>query len=96
MVKLQELIELAGYEVRPYSGRGLKGNECLATNPGPSTLAFVADLIVAAVAEDVDVVSALDGALRSAQTDSMGPHGNGWPHGGTVLYFPNTPFDPEI
>jgi len=88
MVKLQELIVDAGYEVYSYSGRGMYGETCLATDPGPNTMAFIADLLVAAEGMSVEEFSRLvDGALRESATDAMGT--------GTVLYFPMIPFEPE-
>ncbi len=83
---LREIIEEAGYACTSYSGRGTHGQTCLATDPGPSRMAFVSDLIGAARAyvgskwSNDDALDELQDALRQMATYQLGKF--------TVVYFP--------
>lgn len=83
---LQNLIELASYEARSYSGRAMYGKECIAVDlEGTSPFEFFADLL--RYAEEDSDRECLEEALRSAKTDSMGR--------GQVVYFPDTEYFDE-
>ena len=76
--KLIDIIEMAGYETRTYSGRGMYGKQCVG-------FVVSSDGIIEAVAEimideDVETQRQLLGLFRTAQTDSMGMN--------TIVYFP--------
>jgi len=90
---MQDIIENAGYETRSYSGRYMYGDTCIATNPGSSLFAFVADLIQAARDESCEeserdhALDELQDALRGMSTDQMGK--------GTIVYFKTVPYTSE-
>ena len=89
---LKALIEAAGYEAYPYSGRGMLGRQCVGLTCSDVNTA-IADLFEAVFDVDVEDVaneqeeydarmsvhSALCDALRSSAQDSMGYN--------RVLYF---------
>ena len=89
---LKALIEAAGYEAYPYSGRGMMGRQCVGL-PCSDVNTAIADLFEAVFDVDVEdvaneqeeydarmsVYSALCDALRSSAQDSMGYN--------RVLYF---------
>ena len=89
---LKALIEAAGYEAYPYSGRGMLGRQCVGLTRSDVNTA-IADLFEAVFDADVEDVaneqeeydarmsvhSALCDALRSSAQDSMGYN--------RVLYF---------
>lgn len=89
---LKALIEAAGYEAYPYSGRGMLGRQCVSLTCSDVNTA-IADLFEAVFDVDVEDVaneeeeyearmsvhSALCDALRSSAQDSMGYN--------RVLYF---------
>lgn len=79
---LQNLIELASYEARSYSGRAMYGKECIAVDLDGSAFEFFADLLH--YAEEDSDRECLEEALRAARTDQMGR--------GTVVYFPGTEY----
>ena len=87
---IQELIEDAGYEARSYSGRRMGERTCLATDPGPSVGAFMADLLRAAheqaagIEDASDVFEPLDQALRMMPIEPCGR--------GDVVSFPQIPY----
>ena len=87
--QLQDIIEMAGYETRSYSGRGMYGKECLAftVDGRAEEFAVAADLMNAALdaGEDFVVVEPVLAAMRGIRTDSMGL--------GTVFYFPGVSVD---
>lgn len=88
--QLQNIIEMAGYETRTYSGRGMYGKECLAfTVDGregrASSFAVAADLMDAAIEAGEDFIEPLIEAMRGIRTDSLGL--------GTVFYFPSVAVD---
>lgn len=82
---LKALIEAAGYEAYPYSGRGMLGRQCVGL-PCSNVNTAIADLFEAVFDADVEDVaneqeeydarmsahSALCDALRSSAQDSMG------------------------
>ena len=82
---LKALIEAAGYEAYPYSGRGMMGRQCVGL-PCSDVNTAIADLFEAVFDVDVEDVadeqeeydarmsahSALCEALRSSAQDSMG------------------------
>ena len=83
--QLKALIEAAGYEAHPYSGRGMMGRQCVGL-PCSDVNTAIADLFEAVFDADVEDVadeqeeydarmsahSALCDALRSSAQDSMG------------------------
>lgn len=83
--QLKALIEAAGYEAYPYSGRGMLGRQCVGL-PCSDVNTAIADLFEAVFDADVEDVaneqeeydarmsahSALCDALRSSAQDSMG------------------------
>lgn len=76
---LKDIIEAAGYQTRPYSGRGMYGKECLSVGLYDiSALAFYADLLENA---DRSHRKTITNAMRDGRTDSLGL--------GIILYFPN-------
>ncbi len=81
--QLQDIIEMAGYETRSYSGRGMYGKECLAFTADAGTLSFVvaADLMEAALYTGEDFIEPVLAAMRGVKTDSLGR--------GAVFYFPS-------
>jgi len=85
--QLQDIIEMAGYETRSYSGRGMYGKECLAftTERETSSFAVAADLIAAAIDAGEDFIEPVLAAMRGVKTDSLGR--------GAVFYFPSIAVD---
>lgn len=85
--QLQDIIEMAGYETRTYSGRGMFGKECLAFTADSETSSFAvaADLMAAAIDAGEDFIAPVIEAMRGIRTDSLGR--------GTVFYFPGVPAD---
>jgi hypothetical protein len=71
--QLHEAFELAGYEIRSYSGRGMCGKECLGVTCS-SPVRMVAEVLAAFArdSEDTSEVAALAALLSTADTDSMG------------------------
>ena len=82
---LKALIEAAGYEAYPYSGRGMLGRQCvsLACSDVNTAIADLFEVVFDVDVEDVaneqeeydarmSVHSALCNALRSSASDSMG------------------------
>ena len=72
-----EILKATDHDVRAYSGRGMGGNECLGVSVGCLIGQFVADVMVAMEAEEIDVVA---DAFRKMREDSLGR--------GTIVYFP--------
>ncbi len=87
--QLKDIIEMAGYETRAYSGRGMFGKECLAFTAERETSSFAvaADLMAAAIDAGEDFVEPLIKAMRGIRTDSLGR--------GTVFYFPRVSAEDE-
>jgi len=85
--QLQNIIEMAGYETRTYSGRGMFGKECLAFTAERETSSFAvaADLMAAAIDAGEDFIAPVIEAMRGIRTDSLGL--------GTVFYFPSVAVD---
>ena len=97
---LKALIEAAGYEAYPYSGRGMLGRQCVSLTCSDVNTA-IADLFEAVFDVDVEDVaneqeeydarmsvhSALCDALRSSAQDSMGYN--------RVLYFKSVEWQDE-
>ena len=85
--QLQDIIEMAGYETRSYSGRGMYGKECLAFTTERETSSFVvaADWMEAALYAGEDFIESVLAAMRGLRTDSLGR--------GTVFYFPSMSVD---
>lgn len=87
---LQELLELTEHAPYAYSGRGMFGHQCLATN-GHKPLEIVAH-VLSTLAENIPLSSdaaseqleVLSTTLLRTQSDSMGL--------GVVLYWPGIPF----
>ena len=83
---IQYLIESLGFTAIAYSGKGMRGRQCLAVSlDGSQTLmSLFADLIEdlpnCSAAKMEDTCSTISEALRSAKTDSLGL--------GVVIYFP--------
>ena len=85
--ELVELIQDAGYNTRPYSGRGLSimyGASCVGFSfEDLSVFQVIADLYDAIIGDDsgiIEGVEHLSKVIRGAKTDSMGM--------GEIMYFP--------
>lgn len=76
---LKNIIEISGYQHRPYRGRGMFGNECIGVSLNLSPFEFFADLLISV--ESQEEASVVDWAMRSAKTDSIGR--------GEIVYFPD-------
>lgn len=88
--QLQNIIEMAGYETRTYSARGMYGKECLAFSVDnregkAEPFAVAAELMDAAIEAGEDFIEPVIEAMRGIRTDSLGR--------GTVFYFPGVPAD---
>jgi hypothetical protein len=82
--RLHSLLEDAGYEPRPYSGRCMYGDVCLAveTDAASGSAKVVLDAVQACAENGtVEEVQDLVELLRNSRSDSMGR--------GTVIYWPN-------
>lgn len=87
--KFQELIEEAGYEVRSYSGRGMRGQECLAVYLDNVTRVELAvDVLVGHIESgDTTPTDELAEALKGMCTDQLGL--------GEIVYFPRFKLEAE-
>ena len=72
-----KILKAADCDVEPYSGRGMGGSECASVRVDNTIGRFVADVLVAMEAEEIDVVAA---AFRKMREDQVGR--------GTIVYFP--------
>ena len=63
-----EILKAADCDVEPYSGRSMGGNECASVRVDSTIGRFVADVLVAMEAEEIDVVA--DG-FRKMRTDQL-------------------------
>jgi succinyl-CoA synthetase alpha subunit len=81
MRTFQEILEAAGYECEPYSGRGMGGQECLSIQTDKSVSVVFAD-VLEALTEDMDGahITIASKAFREMREDSLGC--------GIVVYFP--------
>lgn len=87
MHPLQNLFDDAGIEARSYSGRGMHSRGCLGVvlDRDTSLGDFIADVIEAIVDQEDESLDDITEAFRGMATDSMGL--------GTVVYFPEVPYD---
>ena len=87
--QLQNIIEMAGYETRTYSARGMYGKECLAFSDNregkAEPFAVAAELMDAAISSGEYFIKPVLAAMRGIRTDSLGL--------GTVFYFPSVAVD---
>lgn len=81
--QLQNIIEMAGYETRTYSGRGMYGKECLAFDTQDSVIEVAASLFETVL--DTENAADFINTFRKIKTDSLGR--------GTVFYFPSMSVD---
>ena len=79
-MNLKEIIERAGYATRPYSGRAMGGEPCIATEIDVSAFTLIADLVETVHEDTPDSMPELVRAVRRMRTDSYGLR--------TVVYFP--------
>jgi len=78
-MNFQELLQDAGYEPMPYSGRGMYGKYCIAVRTGDIGHLF-ADVLSATKDNKSIQLDEVSDAFRSMRTDSLGLD--------TVVYFP--------
>ncbi len=88
---LQKLFENVEASCRSYSGRGMYGSQCLATDDDAGIGEIMANVLEALSYDECSLNEdglrqAADG-LRKMRSDSMGM--------GTVYYFPGVPFVPD-
>lgn len=76
--RLTEIIEGAGYVVRPYSGRGMCGKECVSFKDDERETDIIASLI-----ENCDDVEEAADLVRTCRNDQLGR--------GVVYYWPKCP-----
>lgn len=73
-----ELLEDAGYEARSYSGRGMRGKECVAVSSDDSIVEIVVNVLLTDGVDDEMEREWLGEVLKNARTDSLGQ----------ILYWP--------
>lgn len=82
--ELVELIQDAGYNTRPYSGRGMYGASCVGfTFEEVTVFQVIADLYDAIRGDDAAIIEGVEDlskVIRGAKTDGMGL--------GEIMYFP--------
>jgi hypothetical protein len=90
-ISLQDLLMDANLEYRPYSGRGMYGEECLAVTleHGETAESLWADVLECILenwnGEDaIKRVAVMTAAMRNTRSDSMGM--------GSIIYWPGNPF----
>ena len=85
--KIVDALDMAGFDYRSYSGRGMYGEYCLGIDCDNVTKCIV-DICIAIVNDENTDPCDLMELLRDARSDSMGL--------GAIVYFPNIPwFDKE-
>lgn len=80
--RIEILAEMAGYELRSYSGRGMYGKQCVAITTENGMLNTLADM-----AEECDSAEEAALLIRKCDHDSMGL--------GMVLYWPSIKWEKD-
>ena len=86
---LVRLLTGLGHEVRSYSGRGMRGRECVGVVVPGDTSMFTFGVELALAAADIDINVVYNLSKLVSRTDDMGRHN-------IIVYFPDVDWPSDL